>query len=75
MKENLKAMPMYSKSLSAMKTTGREKMMFHKKLTFLPKTTRTDSKDFSHQDGLAQLGTKTLFLVIVFLAITLVINK
>jgi hypothetical protein len=75
MKENLKAMLMYSKSPLVRKTTRREKIMFCTKLLFLPKTKRTDSEYLSHQDGLAQLGTKTLSLVIVFLSITLVIKK
>jgi hypothetical protein len=67
MKENIKYMLMYSKAPLVMETTGREKMMFHRKLAFLPKTTRIDSKDISHQDGLTQIGTKTLSLVIFFL--------
>jgi hypothetical protein len=53
---------MYSKYPSMMKTTGREKMMFCRKLTFLPKTTRTDSEDISHQDGLTQLRYQNSFL-------------
>jgi hypothetical protein len=50
-------------------------MMFCRKLTFLPKTTKTDSEYLSLQDGLPQLDTKTLSLVIIFLSITSVIKQ
>jgi hypothetical protein len=52
MKKKLKAMPMYSKVPSVTKTTIRKKIMFRRKLKFLLRKTRKDSKDISHQGGL-----------------------
>jgi hypothetical protein len=49
MKENIKAMLMYSKAPSMMKTKGRDKIMFCRKLTLLPRTTKTNLEDISHK--------------------------
>jgi hypothetical protein len=43
---------MYSKVPVVMKTTRRKKILFHKKLAFLLRTTMIDSKDLSRQGDL-----------------------
>jgi hypothetical protein len=63
------------KSSTSDKDNGKREIDVPQKLTFLPKTIRTDSENISHQDGLTQLNTKTLSLVIFFLPITLVIKQ
>jgi hypothetical protein len=74
MKKILKAMIIFSKAPSIMKTIAGKEMMTKRNPIILTRTTRMSSKELFHQEGLSQLGTKISFLAIVFLAIILVIK-
>jgi hypothetical protein len=72
MNQNLKTMPIFSKAPSTMKApTGKEMMT---NISFILPA-RMSSEELLHQEDPSQTSTKIYFFAIVFVAITLFINK
>jgi hypothetical protein len=75
LKKMLKAMIIFSKVLSIMKSSVGKEMTTRIFLILLTITTRMSLEELFHQECLSPTGTKFSFLAIVFLAKILVIRQ